>query len=378
MSKPKVLHIQQFVYPYRLPVFEELAKVLDLEIYFSRAKRKFRRWSTKLPENTSYKAKILRSIYLWPVVFNPELSKILRKPYDVYSVAGLDRITLLQFLFTLFIAKIRNAPFVMVDEFLVTDYYRSRRRISYALNILIRKILYRYIDAFVLWNKLGKQFVEQIGVPTWKVFCGPQVMTDDEQGFRRKNNEPTGLDLLANDQVINLVYVGNLIEIKGVHILIKAIKALRDDNIQLLIVGSGPWEHKLRNLAGNDKRVVFCGHLEGQEKRNIFKESHIFVLPSLHEPWGFVVNEAIEWGMPVITTNAVGSANYLVKSNGYIVHPGDVAALSGAIASMIRDREKMRIMGKVSIELSEHLTMTDMAKPFLDAVSLVTQLQYKK
>ena len=109
----------------------------------------------------------------------------------------------------------------------------------------------------------------------------------------------------------------------------------------------------------------------GTAKRELFRTSHIFVLPSLHEPWGFVINEALEWGLPVITTDAVGAAGYLAKANGHIVPAGDVHALRSAISALIHDHATIRAMSHASRDLAAQLTIRDMAKPFLDAVNSV-------
>lgn len=372
MKKLRVLHVQHFVYPYRFPLFEELGRKFDLEVRFCRAKRSWRQWSTDIPKDQNYKAEILRAIRIGPLTFNPGLLGELRSKYDVYSVAALDSINVLQFLQVIIVAKMRRAPFIMVDEFMDTKYYCSERKLSYALNVFLRKILYRHIDAFVLWNKAGKGFVERLGVAPQKIFCGPQVLTGPHDGSRRNDNEPNAFDERSNSRETNVLYVGSLIKRKGVDVLIRAFMQLGDVNLRLMIVGNGTEEKTLRDLAEGDSRIVFCGHLGGRDKREVFKKAHVFVLPTLHEPWGFVINEALDWGLPVITTSAAGSADYLVKDNGFIVPPGDIVALRDALSNLISNRELMHKMGEASLHLNSELKIADMAKPFFDAVDFVT------
>lgn len=372
MNRLRVLHIQHFVYPWRFPLFAELGSKYELDVFFCRAKRGFRRWDTTVPEGQGYHGKILRAINLGPLTFNPGLWMLLRKKYDIYSVAALDRINFLQFMVTLCVAKIRKKPFVMVDEFLVTDYYRSRRKLAYALNIFVRKWLYPHVDAFVLWNDLAKQFVTRIGVPSNKVFYGPQILSGDEGGFRRQPGEITGPEILFSAGTeINILYVGNLVDSKGVKYLIEAVQSFPDTNFRLWIVGDGNIKSRLENIASGDMRVVFYGHLQGAEKRKLFKNAHIFVLPTLHEPWGFVVNEALEWGLPVITTSAAGCAKFLVKDNGIIVPPGDVNALREALIKITSDHSMLSAMGQASQRIAASMTVADMAKPFCEAVKFV-------
>lgn len=371
MNRLKVLHIQHFVYPWRFPLFAELGGRYDLDVFFCRAKRGFRRWDTTIPDDRNFRGKILRAVYLGPLTFNPGIFRLLRKKYDVYSVAALDRINFLQFVATLLVAKLRKKPFIMVDEFLVTDYYRSKRKLAYVLNLLVRKTLYPHIDAFVLWNNLARQFVVSVGVPEKKVFCGPQILSGDEGGFTRAADENCAMDELSQCGNINILYVGNLIERKAPDILVRAFRQVQRHDIHLLMVGDGPCLERLKVLADGDTRVRFLGHLDGQDKREIFRKAHIFVLPSLHEPWGFVINEALEWGLPVITTSAVGAADYLVRGNGMVLPPGDVEALRAAVARMVADRDTLKEMSKVSKWIAAELTVADMAEPFFNAVNLV-------
>lgn len=368
MGRHSVLHIQHFVYPWRFPLFSEIAKEFDLTVLFCRAKRPFRQWDTTIPTNQGFFGVILRAVYVGPLTFNPGLFNALRKRYDIYSVAALDRINFIQFVVTLAVAKIRHKPFIMVDEFIATEYYRSRRKVAFAINRAIRAFIYRHVDAFVLWNDLAREFLETLGVPSHKIFSGPQVFSKRDEEFHRKPGEQCANDNLSERELIRLLFVGNLVETKGIDVLIKAFRELNHEAVRLEIVGDGPLREQLRRLAESDRRISFHGHLTGAAKREMFRNSHIFVLPSLHEPWGFVINEALEWGLPIITTKAVGAADYLVKDNGILVAAGDIKALHCAIASLVNDRATIQVMATASRHLSEHFTVRDMAKPFLDAV----------
>ena len=168
---------------------------------------------------------------------------------------------------------------------------------------------------------------------------------------------------------MRILYVGNLIKRKGVDYLISAFRGIKNSNLRLTIVGKGEEEFKLRELARGDRRIVFLGHLGGEAKARVFSEANVFVLPSLHEPWGFVVNEALEFGLPVITTSAVGAADYLVENNGIVVPPGNIPALRDAIQKISTNEEQRQKMEKESVKMAQRWSLEDMASPFIKAVN---------
>lgn len=367
--RPRVFHLQHYVYPYRFPLFEELASRLSLDVYFCRDKRRGREWNTQIPTDRAFGGKILHAVALGPLTFNPGLLWALRKRYDAYSVASLDAVTLLQFLQVYAVAKLRGAPFFLVDEFINTLYYRKKKRLAYAVNRALRRLLYPRIDAFVLWNKAGAEWAKTLGARVDRIFYGPQVLPKAWQHFWPSEKERERLADVHRGAERTILFVGRLIELKGAHVLLRAFKLLKGEDLRLVIVGNGPWESRLRQLAGDDSRVVFRGYLDGEEKRAEFGKADIFVLPSLHEPWGLVVNEALAWGLPIIATEAVGSRDYLVRSNGYVIPPNDSDALLQALQRLLDDSALRKQCRAASIELSERFQIADMARPFIHAIA---------
>jgi len=98
----------------------------------------------------------------------------------------------------------------------------------------------------------------------------------------------------------------------------------------LKIMGIGEEEDKLKSLAIGEKNIVFLGYLEEEEKAKYYATTDIFVLPTLFDPWGLVINEAMYHGLPIITTSAAGATD-LIRGNGIIVKAGDESQLKQAI-----------------------------------------------
>ena len=108
----------------------------------------------------------------------------------------------------------------------------------------------------------------------------------------------------------------------------------------LLIVGDGEMRAALEQRAeeSGSEGVIFAGFRNQSELPRMFDLSTVFVLPSRHEAWGLITNEAMAAGLPVIVSDDVGCAADLVHDgeNGFVYPVGDVAALRDALASALQ------------------------------------------
>lgn len=153
-----------------------------------------------------------------------------------------------------------------------------------------------------------------------------------------------------------LLYVGRLSPEKGLSVLLKAMSkcCLVGIDPLLVLVGSGPLEDTLRREAADlGVRVDFAGFHQKRILVNYYAAADVFVLPSVSEAWGLVVNEAMEFGLPVIISDRVGCANELIRDgeNGYISPLGDVDALAARIIGLFRNNDLRRKMGELSKEV---------------------------
>ena len=101
------------------------------------------------------------------------------------------------------------------------------------------------------------------------------------------------------------------------------------------------------NLVENCVNIKMVGHVKGSEKAKLFKESHIFCLPSYSEGLPNSVLEAMAFGLPVITTE-VGGLKHFFHDNkmGFFVAPGSIHELKEKLEILILDKEKMVEIGK--------------------------------
>jgi glycosyltransferase involved in cell wall biosynthesis len=141
--------------------------------------------------------------------------------------------------------------------------------------------------------------------------------------------------------------------------LLEAYKSLSpgdgiEPNPYLVIVGDGEERAALERRAEESKfnGIRFCGFRNQSELPRFFDIASVFVLPSRHEPWGLIVNEAMNAGRAVIVSDEVGSQPDLVTDGveGCIFAAGDVEALTAALRRVLATPETAARMGERSLE----------------------------
>jgi glycosyltransferase involved in cell wall biosynthesis len=136
-------------------------------------------------------------------------------------------------------------------------------------------------------------------------------------------------------QALRYLFVGRLIERKGIDVLLEAFR--RVEGGELWIVGDGPLRAAVESAASRDRRIHAVGHRDGEALANAYREAHVMVVPSLYEPWGLVVHEGLAHGLPVIVTDQVGAGDDLIDPgvNGYVVGAGSAEALAAAMRALM-------------------------------------------
>ncbi|MEY4723660.1 MAG: hypothetical protein RLZZ324_1173 [Candidatus Parcubacteria bacterium] len=144
------------------------------------------------------------------------------------------------------------------------------------------------------------------------------------------------------------LFVGRLVEEKGVETLIRAAAAVRD--VPVRIVGTGPQEAQLKALAkklGADN-VHFMGALHGDDLRAAYAGARFVVVPSRwYEVFGLIVLEAYASGKPVVATQIGGLAELVLDGDtGRFVSAGDEDDLAAVLLELWSDPAICEAMGR--------------------------------
>ena len=184
--------------------------------------------------------------------------------------------------------------------------------------------------------------------------------------------DKTGCDKVDDlrDGLPSVLCVGRLVSYKGVEFLIRALEAVK---VRLWIVGTGPLEDSLKNMArerGLAGRIEFLGKLSDQELVRYYHACDVFVLPSITkaEMFGVVQLEAMACRKPVISTDLPTGVPWINQNGktGLVVSPGNVGELANAIQlllSNVRRREEMGEAGRARV--GQHFTTAKMAEAML-------------
>ena len=327
---------------YRVKTFEKLAELCDPEFFFYSAGNEWY-W----PKSHGLRAGNFRHIYLPGFQLTrgtrvvPGLAlRLWRGSYDVIVKCINGRFALPV---TYLTARLARKPFV-----LWTGIWMSLQTPFHRLAFPLTRWIYQHADAIVVYGEHVKRYLVSLRVAPEKIFVAAHAVENSAY------NQPIGQcekAILRNRLGLTsakvVLYLGRLEEEKGVNYLIGAFAQL-NHNAGLLLVGDGSMRENLKALVqehGIQKKIRFVGYVPPEEALTYYAIADCFVLPSVtmpngKEPWGLVVNEAMNQGVPVVATDAVGAAaGGLVQSglNGFVVPERDSRALADAIGRILND-----------------------------------------
>lgn len=174
-----------------------------------------------------------------------------------------------------------------------------------------------------------------------------------------------------------LLYVGRLIERKGVNFLLRAFSDLAagEPDCRLVIAGDGPDRPELASFCerqGIAHRVQFLGGLRHAELPEVYRRSSVFVMPAINEAMPNAVLEAMASGLPAVTTDT--GARELVRNgeNGFVVEAGNPGAIRTAVTRYLQDPGLCAHHGHRARALAEPRTWQRNATAYIDLYSEIT------
>jgi glycosyltransferase involved in cell wall biosynthesis len=157
---------------------------------------------------------------------------------------------------------------------------------------------------------------------------------------------------------LRLIFVGNLTPRKELHTLLAALAGLPLEDWVLTVAGSltmdPAYTKKIRRQMarwGLDSRVALLGYLGDAELARRLSASHLLAVPSSYEGFGIVYLEAMRLGLPAIA-GSNGAAREIITpgQDGFLVPPGDAAALARCLGRLAGDRELLARMSLAALE----------------------------
>jgi glycosyltransferase involved in cell wall biosynthesis len=227
---------------------------------------------------------------------------------------------------------------------------------------------------------LNREWYLEYGMSPDRLFFVPNAV--DNEGLRSEAGRlrpqraailrSLGVDPSAGPVIL---FVGRLVPKKQPQLLVEAFRRVRAANrCSLLIVGSGGLEGELRQLVmvHDVPDVSLAGFLNQSELPKAYACADIFVLPSgCREDWGMVVNEAMNFGLPIVVTDKVGCADVLVRDQleGHVVSSSDVEELATRLSALVVSEKLRRRLGDAARERVSAWNYDAAAAGVLDAVA---------
>lgn len=265
-------------------------------------------------------------------------------------------------------AKARGKKVVISVESSQMDRDRS------TIKEFIKKAIFRLTDGFFCFGTSSVNYLLTLGVPSEKIAVRRAAVVDNTRIGQRYNHTLAEL-FTPTRSVRNFIYVGRLAPEKNLLTLLEAFKeAVKNDRMVgwgLMLVGDGPERVPLENFVIKNElnqHVQFTGGVAWQTVPDYLAQADVLILPSLSEPWGLVVNEALVCGLPVIVSHKCGCAADLVRAgeNGFLFDPADQRALMDAMHYYADNPTEITRHGAVSEKIITPFSPAQVAKEMVE------------
>ena len=265
-------------------------------------------------------------------------------------------------------ARRRRIPVLLREEMSAISADRSPLR-RHAKRVAMAG-LDRLVAAYLAIGSANRDYYRAHGIADTRIFAMPYAVDNDR--FRRAADaaRPERERLRAELQIPPdrplAAMAARLIEAKAPGDLIAAWRLFTQSlpperRPFLLLVGDGPLRAELERAADGIETIRFAGFRNQTELPAFYAMADLFVLPSRREPWGLVVNEAMNAGCAILASDRVGAALDLVREgvNGAIFPAGSVPALADALARLLADPARLAEMGRQSLAIIQRWSFAE-------------------
>lgn len=357
MSNPlKVILVSTFFHPVTGGVesqVKEIAEALaedgfDVKVFTSNSNRngtKIAEKSSKLGNISIYRFNTWFSLSKFHKLFPGIFFALLKADFDIVHVHGIRKP---EFYFALLVCKIRKRKIVLTTHNPFTaDGFRqsSLTRILKWHDKTIGRWFTKYADKIIYITASEKEILKS------RFDINPSRLIHIPNGINKLYFEPSKLDkqevlegiLLLKEEWDGVVIAAcRMNEVKGLQNLEKAIISLP----KVLFVfagGDDGYLGKLKGMYRNYPNVVFTEkYIKSEMLRSLMDLADVFVLPSLHEPFGLTIVEAVAAGLPVIATNVGGPKEILDDTFALFLDPTDQTGWARQIKRYISNKQMLK------------------------------------
>lgn len=338
------------------------------------------KWDT--PLLGGYKYKVLKNYSLKPSIFagffgliNPGIiTEFKRGKYDATIIHGWSCVT--NILAALSAKAFGTKVFLRGENPFFHELKKPLWK-RFIKKLLLQYGLFPFVDAFLYIGEENKAFYQYYHVPDKKLFFTPYCV-DNKRFYgeyvklKEKKFELRKILHLPHDKVI-ILYVAKLIDKKRPFDLLYAYETIQSDKKALVFVGEGYLRKDMEKYVQDNglQDVYFVGFKNQSEISVYYAIGDIFVLPSgIGETWGLVVNEAMNFGLPIVVSDMVGSGKNLVSQgeNGFVFPMGDIIKQGEYLKILMENKDLRENMGEKSLDIVKKYSHEQDIKGILTAL----------
>ena len=363
--------------PYRVEFFNQLGKCPDIHLTviflegIEKQTHRDKKWF-----NTSYKN--FKAIFLKEKiqlgrkgVLYKDITKYICKKNGIYFLCGYSTPT---FMLAMEYLHWKNIPYVIEidggiiaqDSWLkkwVKKHFLSSGQYYFCSGEESKKYLVHYgANAANIQIYPFSSMTQKDMATAW----GDTLLSEEEWILRKKAVQEEARTKLGIQEKYMVVGVGQFCYRKGWDVLLKACKNLGSDVGVYIVGGQSTDEYNNMKKEYHLDHIHFIDFMAKADLSTYYKAADLFVLPTRYDVWGLVINEAMVYGLPVITTDACIAGMELVINgeNGYICRVGDVKSLEDCLTKIWHN--DMLHMGYTSYQKIQPYTIENMVQKHYD------------
>lgn len=361
----RIVIVTDILSPYRIPVFEELAKQSELLVLTLSDQDRLRDWGVQKSSTFAHRS-------LPPLPGSQRLSygrrpvhlnyggrrAVMRHRPHLVVVGGWNQPAFLPLLMLN-----TPCPLALWVESTINDARRGDPRVE-----AFKRFLLRRADVGIVPGRASKAYMEHLGF-SGNIFLAPNAV--DVDFFARPRPE---LDVATSLQARHvLVFVGDPTRAKGIDIALAVVAALPDTG--LIVLGDSDerasWERRAAET-GIAHRVHFEGFVDAERVAQVLASATLILFPSRSDPWGLVINEAQAAGCPVVSSPVPGAVADLGQEGALQLVPVDEQAWVTAVAQLLASPGRLRQLAAAGREQASRHTAAACASGFVAAAEHVS------
>lgn len=363
---PKIVFVHPAIRQYRQELFHLLDQNFDIKFLFTED------YEHNLNFLKSFSLHKWRAFRPQPFIFYskgaswPLVKEALFGDYDIWISSVLNGFAT-HFIFP--IVKLRGKRFALFSE----DWWWQKSWKAFLIKPYA-KFIARNCNVILVAGSRARNFFIELGADPSKIFLA----------FNATSGlfTPTPKVLMWGFTVL---YLGRIVEYKGLDVLIKAGKILEflipNSKFLIHVVGDGDFKKDCEKLAQelDVKNIQFISAIKPEKIASYYERASCFVLPARFlwnssvpaEAWGFTVNEALSAGLPVITTDAVASADDLIADgvNGFKIESDNPDMLAEKIKLLMENPETLLKMSNSAKDSMKSFTPQKQFEVFVKALT---------